>query len=260
MKTRDNILQELQELQSMLAATVPQSTYSVPVGYFEGLAEQVLNRIKTLEADNAADELNVVAPTLANLSKAMPYKVPQEYFAGLPEKMLRLVQENNLQSAKEELESISPLLSGLKKEMPFSVPQGYFETTLQSPAKPEIKVVSISSRKWFRYAAAAVVVGIIATAGYLYLNQSGGITARSLAKFEKTLNKEIKKTSDKELDEFLQQFSDAGLTGEEKVTTTIDKEVKELLKDVSETELKEFLEETSEAEISTTSEKPSIMN
>lgn len=259
MNTRDNILQELQELQSMLATTVPQPTYAVPTGYFEGLAGQVLNRIKTLEAGNAVDELNVVSPMLVNLSKEMPYQVPHGYFEGLPEKILNAAKNNN-QSAKEELESISPLLSGLKKEMPFSVPQGYFETTLQSPVKPEIKVVSISSKKWFRYAAAAVVVGVIAMAGFLYLNQSGGITARSLAKFEKTLNKEIKKTSDKELDEFIQQFSDAGLTGEEKVTTTIDKEVKELLKDVSETELKEFLEETSEADISTIAEKPSILN
>lgn len=260
MNNRDNILQELQELESMLANSAPQNTYAVPAGYFEGLAEQVLNKIKVLEAGNAADELNIVSPTLANLSKAMPYQVPQGYFEVLPEKMLGIVQKNNLQSAKEELESISPLLSGLKKEMPYSIPQDYFENTIQVSAKPHVKVISISSRKWFRYAAAAVVVGVIAMAGFLYLNQSGDITARSLAKFEKRLNKEIKKTSDKELDEFIQQFSEAGLTGEEKVSTADDKEVKELLKDIPETELKEFLEETSETGTTTSTEDPSIMN
>ncbi len=260
MNNRDKILQELQELQSMLATTVPQNTLAVPAGYFEGLAEQVLNRIKALETQNAIDELNLVSPMLASLSKATPYKVPQGYFEGLSEKMLSLLQENIQLSATEELESISPLLSGLKKEMPFSVPKGYFENTIQSLAKPEVKIVSITSRKWFRYASAAVVVGVIAMAGFLYLNRSGNVTARSLAKFEKTLNKEIEKTSDKDLDEFIQQFSEAGLTGEEKVATTVDKEVKELLKDVSEAELKEFLEETSETGIAVATEESSIMN
>ena len=89
-------------------------------------------------------------------------------------------------------------------------------------------------------------------------NNTTNNPAKALVKFEKKLNKEIKKTSDKELDEFIQQFSDAGLNGEEKVHNQADSEVKELLKDVSETELKEFLEETSETE--TKADEPSLMN
>lgn len=261
MNNRQNILQELEELKSMLASAVPANCYSVPAGYFQGLAGQVLSRIKALEVTSATDELNILSASLAGLSKKTVYNVPRGYFEELPGKMLAAVQKPAInKTAKEELESISPLLSGLKKEMPYRVPQGYFESSIDTPAQPETKVISISSRKWFRYAAAAVVAGIIILAGFLYNGNTSGNQAQSLATFEKKLTKEIDKTSDKELDDFLQQFSDAGLTGEEKASAEADKEVKELLKDVSETELKEFLQETSEGDISSGTEEPSIMN
>lgn len=261
MNNSQNILQELQELESILASAIPHIPYSVPAGYFEGLPELVLSRIKTPEAISVTDELDILSPTLAKISTKAVFDVPQSYFEALPEKMLANIKKMSAnESTQEELGNISPLLSGLKKEMPYYVPQGYFENKLITPGKPEVQVVSISKRKWFRYAAAAVVVGVLLIAGVLYKSQQSTGTAHSLAKFEKKLLKEIKKTSDKELDEFLVQFSDAGLTGEEKVSTEADKEVKELLKDVSETELQKFLEETSEGDASANTEEPSIMN
>ena len=100
----------------------------VPDGYFEGLSELMLNRIKAMNAANAKDELNYLSPVLNNISKEMPYSVPVGYFNNLEEKLMHGVRESeDYLSAKEELESISPLLSGLKKEMPYSVPQQYFE-------------------------------------------------------------------------------------------------------------------------------------
>ncbi len=241
MNTRDNILQELQELQSMLTTTVPQNTYAVPAGYFERLAEQVLNRIKALETQNDFDELNLISPTLANLSKSMPYRVPQGYFEGLPEKMLGVIQENNQLSAKEELESISPLLSGLKKEMPFSVPKDYFENTIQSPAKPEVKIVSITSRKWFRYAAAAVVVGVIAMAGLLITNNNNiDPTTNSHA----WVKKSIKKVSTDKLDQFIQLVDEDKSVENAVATADKNKQIKELVKDIPDSEIQNFLNDT----------------
>ena len=46
MAQNSNILQELHELESTLANMAPQNTYSVPEGYFEELANLVLNRIR----------------------------------------------------------------------------------------------------------------------------------------------------------------------------------------------------------------------
>ncbi|MBK7561013.1 MAG: hypothetical protein IPP43_15450 [Chitinophagaceae bacterium] len=262
MTQNGDILQELVELKSSLANVTPQNTYSVPAGYFDGLAAQVLNRIKAMEALNAVEELGYLSPLLNNISRQMPYAVPAGYFENFSDQVMQLVLENNVfLTPKEELESLSPLLSGLKKEMPYAVPAGYFENlgerTTKHETKPETKIISLINRKWFRYAAAAVFIGIIALAGFVYITNKSA-KDQPFARFEKKLNKEIKKTSDKDLDEFIQQFSDAGLNGEEKVYNNPDTEVKELLKDVPETELKEFLEETSDTEI--TSGEPVLMN
>lgn len=231
MTQRDNILQELKELESSLTNLSSQNIYTVPDEYFEGLAAKVLNRIKALEAANASDELSFLSPTLINISKETVFTVPSGYFEGLSEKMLALVSQDNDQTAKEELKTLSPLLSGLKKEMPYSVPAGYFDS-LQT--KQETKVVSITSRKWFRYAAAAMIVGVIATTSLLINNSQ-----KSFKHFEAKVDKEIKKASDKELIEF------AELTEASKDMAFNDnkEDLKELLKDIPANDLQEFLDE-----------------
>ena len=252
MAQSNNILQELKELKSSLADITSKNIYSIPDGYFEGLASQVLNRIKAIEATNPSEELDHLSPALNDTSRQMPYSVPLGYFQGLEEKLMQSVRErSDYQTAKEELENLSPLLSGLNKQMPYTIPQGYFENLHQEVkvnTKSETKVVSIYDRKLFRYAAAAIVVGVVALAGFLVINNK--INNDSFAIFEKKIDKEIKKTSDKELKEFVQQFTDAGLTGEEKVQTNPKEEAKDLLKDIPVTELKKFLEETADPDIS----------
>ena len=239
MTQRDNILQELNELGSSLANGSFQSPYTVPSEYFEGLLVQVLSRIKALEAKNAAEELSCLSPFLSEFSKEMPNHVPAGYFENFPGKMIQVVQANSgYQSAKEELETLSPFLSSLKKEMPYSVPEGYFDG-LQ--AKKKASVVSITSHKWFRYTAAAIVIGVVATTALLINNNPD----RSLAIYERKLEKEIKKASDQELTEF------AELTSASKDVAFNDNkdELKELLKDVPESELQQFIDEIADPEI-----------
>lgn len=231
MTQRDNILQELKELESSLANLSSQNIYTVPNGYFEGLATEMLNRIKALEAANASDELSFLSPTLSNISKENPFIVPAEYFEGLEGKMLQLVSQDKNQTAKEELETLSPLLSGLKKETLYSIPAGYFDS-LQT--KQETKVVSITSRKWFRYAAAAMIVGIVALATLLINNSQ-----KSFDRFEAKVDKEIKKASDKELIEFAELTE----TSKDLAINDTKEDIKESLKDVPAAELQEFLEE-----------------
>jgi hypothetical protein len=266
MTQNSNILQELIELKSTLASKAPQNVYEVPTGYFEGLANLVLNRIKALEANDASEELSYLSPVLSRFSKEMPYSTPAGYFEELEDRLMQGVLEDSgylqkVQSAKEELESISPLLSGLNKQMPYSVPLDYFETLSlkpqtrkeDTPAKvipiTARKVVSITHRKWFRFAAAAMITGIIALAGLLYFNNRKTDPVKSFAKFEKKLDKEIKNTSDTELSQFVQQFTIAGLNGEERAYNDPKMEPKELLKDVPESELKEFLQETADPDL-----------
>jgi hypothetical protein len=240
MAHRNNILQELNELESSLATLPVQNTYSVPEGYFEGLAQQVLNRVKALEAGNAGEELAHLSQVLKDMPKKMPYNVPADYFDSLSERMLDLVKGNG-QTAAEELQQLSPLLGSLKKEMPFSVPQGYFETINipQTTEKPAAKVVSLSSRKWFKYAAAAMIIGVISTVFVIIKKSSvdpnknpGGWVA-----------KQMKNVSTDDINTFI-ELTDETLPQKEVIASADKKEeVKQLLQDVSDKEIQEFLDE-----------------
>jgi len=262
MTQRDNILQELNELGSQLAGSLPQNTYAVPAGYFEGLVAQVINRIKAMESANAADELFHLSPLLSGLSKQVPYAVPTGYFDGLDQRMLQAVQaSNDYQTAGEETATLSPLLAGLKKEMsarpghsdgPYNVPQGYFEnlvagiTTKEN--KQEAKVISLTSRKWFRYAAAAVVAGVIMIAGFLIIDRGEKKQAGEIALNKVT--KDVKKLNDTQKDELI-DFLNAGMDGKETAQVNPDtksKEIQQLLQGVSEKELKDFQEQTEDIE------------
>ncbi len=246
MTQKDNILQELKELKSILANMTPQNTYTVPTGYFDGLAGQVLARIKATEATTAAEELDYLSPMLNKISKQMPYVAPAGYFDGLPEKMMQSVKESSdYQTAKEELEIVSPLLSSLKKEMPYAVPQGYFETLTEKISteenKPATKIISISHRRWFRYAAAAVVTGVIVMAGFLVLGKE---KADPNTNPHAWVKKSIKKVSTDKLDEFIQLVDEVKPVDNTVASSDKAKEIKELIKDVPETEIQSLLHDT----------------
>jgi hypothetical protein len=264
MTPKNNIAQELRDLESSLADLSAQNTYSVPEGYFEGLAGRVLSRIRAMEAATAAEELGHLSPLLSQLPKTMPYTVPAGYFEEMESTLVSVAMYGE-QEASEELRNISHLLSGLKKEMPYSVPAGYFDTinTPVAETHQPAKVVSMGgSRKWFRYAAAAVVTGVVALLSILYISQdnTGKTEGTAAAKFEKNILKEIRKTSDTVLTEFVKQFDEAGLSTEETAATDTEKEIKELLKDIPENELKQFLDETADTETSTTDEEILLLN
>jgi len=197
-----------------------------------------------MEAKNAVEELGYLSPLLSNISRQMPNDIPAGYFEGFAEKTMQLVRESNdYQTANEELETLSPLLSGLKKTMPYSVPQGYFESLAEKTNKPAAKVVSISQRKWLRYAAAAVVTGVIVLAGFIYFNSRNSVDP--VEQPYAWVKKSIKKVDKADIDAFV-TLADEDLTNLARVATSPVKpdEIKELMKDVSDKELQDFLDET----------------
>lgn len=252
MTQRDNILKELNELNSQLAAQNPVNIYSVPAGYFDGLVAEVMKRIKALEADNAADELAHLSPLLSSLTKQNPYTVPAGYFENLDGQLNGIIHSEKELSSKEETATLSPLLAGLRNENPYQVPQGYFETLtagIPKENKPQAKVISFTSRKWFRYAAAAVITGVVVLAGFLFLNNGSGNNETGAKVFAK-VSKDINKLSDVQKDDLI-EFLNTGITGTETVQVNTDnksKEIKRLLQDVSEEELKDFQEQTEDLE------------
>jgi hypothetical protein len=241
MTKRSDILNELKELGSKLPVAPLENIYTVPGGYFEGFASQVIARIKAIEAADMNEELGHLSSYLKSLPQENPYKVPAGYFENLEGKIMNAVRESSdYQTIDEELESLSPLLNSLKEKNPYSVPQGYFED-LSTPVIKETKVVSITNRKWFRMAAAAVVIGIVALSGlFIIKNNRIDPTKNSHAWVEKSM----KKVSTDKIDEFIKLAetekpyeATASLNGKAD-------DVKELIKDIPENEIQDFLKDT----------------
>jgi hypothetical protein len=247
MTQRDTILNELRELESTLLTASSLNMYQVPGGYFEGFAEQVMRRIKALEAGDTHEELSILSPVINSVERTTPYKVPLGYFDGLEKKLLQTVLQNDTQqTAEEELESLSPLLSGLKKQNLYTVPDNYFESLSTNGSKKinrtEAKVISLGASKWFRYAAAAVITGVIAvSAVFLLKKDSINPVDKSFAWVEKSL----KQVSTDDLDQFIDMSEEQSPVI---ASITPGKEVKELMSNLTEEELQHFLDDVKEAE------------
>jgi hypothetical protein len=201
-------------------------------------------RIKALETREPGEELAILSPFVSKIGKGMPYDVPAGYFDGLEKKLLQSAL-NKEQTAEEELETLSPLLSGLKKQTPYSVPAGYFEQLNHIPAEQKTgapaKVISMTSRKWFRYAAAAVVIGVIALGAFLFTGKNNiDPNDQSYA----WIKKNMKKVSTDEMEEFIDiATQETPVIASSNVT-----EVKELVKNIPDEEIQEFLKDVDLAE------------
>jgi arsenate reductase-like glutaredoxin family protein len=74
----DNYFAEIQN--DVLAAIQDNSAFEVPVGYFENLAPNILQKIR---ANDVAEELQNISATVANIGNANVYTAPQNYFEKL---------------------------------------------------------------------------------------------------------------------------------------------------------------------------------
>ena len=240
MTDRNTILNELADLGSALANHDPQNIYAVPAGYFENLADQILNRIKALEANDAKEELSYLSPFLSNVSKESPYSVPVGFFQTLGEDVLKKISEQeDHQTSKEEIETLSPLLSGLKNKTPYSVPARYFEALETNVEKKETKVISITKRKWYRLAVAAVVIGIIAISGLaIFRSKQVDPNKNPQAWIEKNVDKKVSKDK---IDEFVKLAEDESINVASEKDDVKHAEIKELMKDIPEKEIVDFL-------------------
>jgi hypothetical protein len=245
----NNILQELEELNSGLGSVSRENIYPVPVGYFDNFSAQLLKRVKALEADNATEELEYLSPLLNAISRQTLYAVPAGYFEGVEKKLEQIISGDKNQTAVEELEEISPLLAGLKNKTTYTIPQGYFEKTPEMVETPVVevktKVVSITSRRWFRYAAAAVVIAFVAAIGFVLLNR-GGNNIDPSEKSYAWIKKNMKKVSTDDITEFV-ELAGAGAVDVVK-SEAKDDVMNSLLKDVSDKEIQDFLNDTQAAE------------
>jgi hypothetical protein len=242
MTNRNIILNELTELGSAFGSYSPQNIYAVPNGYFEGLPTQILNRIRALEATDVKAELKYLSPFLSNASKEMPYAVPAGFFQNLSETIVQKISRHaDYQTFEEEIETLSPLLGSLKNKNPYSVPAGYFEKIETGIDKKETKVISITRRRWYRLAVAAVIIGVVAIGGLLFIKADQVDPNKNP---EKWISKNVnKKVSGEKIDEFVKLAEDGALNLTDETDESKQAEIKELMKDVPEKEIQDFLDD-----------------
>lgn len=176
MENRNTILNELKEISPVVAQVGLLNPYEVPQGYFENLASDILQRIKAGKAETAKEELEILSPLLSGLSKENPFSTPEGYFEDLTDNALSGARA--IDFVNVELENLSPLMNSLKGKNVYEAPAGYFEQlpqqVLQRAKKQPAKTVSMNfTRRVVRYAAAAMVAGLIITATWLYMGRGG---------------------------------------------------------------------------------------
>lgn len=226
MNNRDNIKDELNGLNSNLPSN--QNPFSVPEGYFNGLAASVMAKIKGQEV-SVSQEIAELSPLLAGISRTMPYAVPVNYFQSTIEDLPFLTGEDP-QSA---------ILSLVEGVTPYGVPLGYFanlpEQILEKVSASKAKLVPVVRRRWMRLAAAAMITGIIGLSGYFYFSNKNGFDA------DKPIAQQLKSVSTKELSEFIKTADITNTSTETAGVTKASQEVEKMLTDVSDRELEAFL-------------------
>jgi hypothetical protein len=230
MSNNNIILNELQNLSSAVANIDRRNVYSVPSGYFNDLADQILHNVQQPES--------VLTQEFSN-----PFKVPQGYFEGLSNEILGKVKAGNSSQTEieKELSEVAPLLNSISKANLYKVPQGFFETLSIRKGEEQAKVISFSStRKFVRYAVAASVTGIMAIGGYFYFNDDKAINYAQSG-FNK---QEVHKLSDDEIIEYLNNNPSA--TEVSFTNKKVENDFEKYTKELTEEEIDDYLKANSE--------------
>jgi hypothetical protein len=223
--------EELRRLSPLLYALKGENVFSVPDGYFEFFAENVVERLMPQAAhpESAEEELRGLSPLLYALKGENVFSVPDGYFEFFAENVMERLkpQAANPETAEVELRRFFPMLYPLKGNL-FSVPEGYFESFAEDVVerlKPQpAKIITMKRRNsWWKYAAAAVVTGAIAVSSLLIFNAPGMNIEKSVAiesklspdvkasfqyKTEDDLNAGIAKLSDDDIVKYLEKNGD----------------------------------------------------
>ncbi|HYK56833.1 MAG TPA: hypothetical protein VEV15_10225 [Flavisolibacter sp.] len=229
MNSRDNIQNELNDMDSHLPSHTGQNPFAVPEGYFEGLAASVMSKIKGQHEPSASQEIAELSPLLAGIPRSTPYAVPLGYFQTTIEELPFLTGEDPK----------SAILSLVERVTPYEVPTGYFDDLPEqvlNKLAPKAKVIPIVRRRWMRLVAAAMITGIMGLSGYFYLTQKGRLDAN------KPIAAQLKNVSIRELDDFIKTADIASSSTETAQRKAADEtEVQKMLISVSDRELDVFL-------------------
>lgn len=242
-------MNELREISPTVAQAGFNLPYHVPQGYFEGLAQSILQRIKdegwTKDDRTSGEELLELSPLLAGLSKKMPFSVPEGYFGELSDNVVGGVKA--IDFVNEEVESISPMMQELRTINVYEAPQGYFENLASNVLdkvreRQPAKVVSMNAgRRFMRYAAAAIITGALAIGGWFYFNNSGTVKDQQLATTAMEKISDDSKVSDEEMANYLETETLPIALNIAANAEINEADIREMLSEATEDELQQFI-------------------
>jgi hypothetical protein len=214
------------------------------------------------------EELESLSPFLSRIDKKMPFAVPQGYF----EELSAMVATNlasgtvatDLANDPSSQEVLSPLLAGLRNKQVYQAPQSYFDSfpgtvlaavkkqAFDIPAVSEkqsapAKVISLGVRRnWWKYSAAAAVVGLVLTGGWLWTHTSVATGTGNI-----DITNSLPKVSDQEIESYLDTnnvpVADAVANSTASLDDLTDNDIKNFLGDVPGVELEEYIDEHGDA-------------
>jgi hypothetical protein len=280
MNGKNDISDELKALSILVDGISRQHPYTVPAGYFDTLAQQVLNRIaaksltftvpdgyfdnfasRVLDRIKAGKEAEVFSGAEVFSAPEIIGESVQEELARLSATVSRISRETPYRLPEGYLDELSPILTVLKDRPTYEAPAGYFDglaadaTAKMGQAGNDVaprpaKVIGIGSRgkvltgNWWKYSAAAVIAGVILTLSWPQLQTASmNATARAMPI---DLSNVLAKVSDQEMQTYLddqQSILSEPVTNSTANLDINDSDVKSLLGDVPDGELTQYMEE-----------------
>ena len=240
MDSSEQILSEMKTISPLLADMERTNLFTLPEGYFEGLAGAVLQKIQHTD-----DLLPEVVAT---------YRVPENYFDILPGHILSQIQKSN--EINKEMEAIAPILNTINKEQVFSLPHCYFDrlqpqikNSFEEPA--QAKLVKLKTyRRWLQYAAAAMVAGILVSGAFLFTDSNSYLEQEKKGRIIQQAVPDttrdagiLKQATDSSEETADNSFGDEKNTDEAINTISKQARSKSTLELLSDDELKKYLEE-----------------
>ena len=217
--------------------------FSPPAGYFDQLASNIINKV-IADVVPGSGEPDIVSPVISKVNKQLPFTVPQGYFEELASNAMAGIKA--IDFVESELEIVSPELNGLKRRPVFSVPDGYFEQfpkELLRKIKSRGRMLSGNfSSQVFRFAAAALVTGIIATGILLFNQEKETVVANAAASTNASLDSSINHISDAEISDYVQNNEITLAEPSNAIATDLQQEdMKDMLAEVSDKDIESYL-------------------
>ena len=203
----ENILNELEGISRVVARVPYTNVFGVEPQYFDGIEAE-------LRARMSADEF---------YSSKESFTIPEGYFEGLSANILHKIKGSDTDEAGMEISELSTVIARIGKANVYTVPYEYFGQLNFVPGiKTSAKVIQMNTartRSVFRYAAAAVITGLLGLSVINIAEKSGPAkeqfanveapvaamsTANNILK-NGTFDQEMNSLSDKEIEQYIKE-------------------------------------------------------